>query len=144
MSHPLLIFIQIHIRNGNQCRRQLIWIYTVCKGRAYPRSAGLGLFKINSEVCTSETFNFVWLRKFCTSWWWIPNCLNRFQNANWQQRKKHKKKQGLRKPYIGAHVHQWIQIQPTSFRQLFIFGVKSFKQINVRPRPPDFFIRQCS
>ena len=24
-------------------RNQLIWIYTVCKGRAYPGSAGLGL-----------------------------------------------------------------------------------------------------
>ena len=43
--------IQIHILNGKQCRSrsvgffrsQLIWIYTVCKGRAYPGSTGLGL-----------------------------------------------------------------------------------------------------
>ena len=27
----------------DQFRSQLIWIYTVCKGRAYPGSAGLGL-----------------------------------------------------------------------------------------------------
>ena len=41
----------IHIFNGKQCRSrtvgffksQLIWIYTVCKGRTYPGSAGLGL-----------------------------------------------------------------------------------------------------
>ena len=43
--------IQVHIHNNKQCRSrsvgffrsQLIWIYTVCKGRAYPRSAGIGL-----------------------------------------------------------------------------------------------------
>ena len=41
----------MHILNDKQCRsrsvgffrRQLIWIYTVCKGRIYPGSAGLGL-----------------------------------------------------------------------------------------------------
>ena len=57
MPHPLLIFsqpdylIHIHILNGKQCRfrsvgffrSQLIWIYTVCKGRAYLDSAGQGL-----------------------------------------------------------------------------------------------------
>ena len=44
------LLIQIHILNGKQCRSrsvgffrcQLIWIYTVCKGRAYPGSAGQG------------------------------------------------------------------------------------------------------
>ena len=61
MPSPLLIFSQsgylirnvaIHyILNGKQCRSrsvgffrsQLIWIYTVCKGRVYPGSAGQGL-----------------------------------------------------------------------------------------------------
>ena len=41
----------IHIPYGKQCksksvgffRSQLIWIYTVCKGRVYPGSAGQGL-----------------------------------------------------------------------------------------------------
>ena len=43
--------LQIHILNGKKCRSrsagffrsQLIWIYTVCKDRLYPGSAGLGL-----------------------------------------------------------------------------------------------------
>ena len=60
MPHPLTIFslsdyliqvlIQIHILNAIRCRfrsagfrSQLIWICTVCKGRAYPGSAGPGL-----------------------------------------------------------------------------------------------------
>ena len=45
------LLIQIYILNNKQCRsrsvgffrRQLIWIFTVCKGRAYPGSAGPGL-----------------------------------------------------------------------------------------------------
>ena len=45
------LLIQIQILNGKQCRsrsvgffrNQLIWIYTVCKDRVYPGSAGLGL-----------------------------------------------------------------------------------------------------
>ena len=44
------LLIQIHIPNDKQCRSrsvgffrsQLIWIYTVCKGRVYPGSAGQG------------------------------------------------------------------------------------------------------
>ena len=58
MLHPFLIFCQsvyliqsvynIHILNGGQCRSgsvgffrsQLIWLYTVCKGRTYLGSAG--------------------------------------------------------------------------------------------------------
>ena len=43
--------VQIQILNGKQCRSwsvgffrsQLIWIYTVCKSRTYPGSAGQGL-----------------------------------------------------------------------------------------------------
>ena len=45
------LLIWIHILNGKQCRSrsvgffrsQLIWIYTVCKGKVYPGSAGQGL-----------------------------------------------------------------------------------------------------
>ena len=45
------LLIQIQIMNGKQCksrsvgffRSKLIWIYTVCKHRAYPGSAGQGL-----------------------------------------------------------------------------------------------------
>ena len=45
------LLIQINILNGKQCRSrsvgffrsQLIWIYTVCKDKVYPGSAGLGL-----------------------------------------------------------------------------------------------------
>ena len=60
MPRPLLspnqitwsrLLIQIHILNDKQCRSrsvgffrsQLIWIYTVCKGRVYLGSARLGL-----------------------------------------------------------------------------------------------------
>ena len=68
LPHPFLIFsqsdylIQIHILNGKQCRSrsvgffrsQLIWIYTVCKGRLYPGSAGLGLrsYRSPGSDCT--------------------------------------------------------------------------------------------
>ena len=46
------LLIQIHIQNDKQCRSrsvgffrsQLIWIYTVCKDRIYPGSAGQGLY----------------------------------------------------------------------------------------------------
>ena len=45
------LLIKIHILHDRQCRSrsvgfcrsQLIWIYTVCKGRAYPGSSGPGL-----------------------------------------------------------------------------------------------------
>ena len=48
------MLIQIQLLNGKQCRSrsvgffrsQLIWIYTVCKGRIYPGSAGQGLSKL--------------------------------------------------------------------------------------------------
>ena len=61
MPFPFLIFSQsdyliqvvdtVHIFDDKLCRSrsvgfvrsQLIWIYTVCKGRAYPGSAGQGL-----------------------------------------------------------------------------------------------------
>ena len=76
--YPLLIFnqsdyliqvsfTQIHILNDKQCkfrsvgffRSQLIWIYTVCKGRVYPGSAGQGLsiIKIFRMVFVLQTQN---------------------------------------------------------------------------------------
>ena len=56
------LLTQIHILNDKQCRSrsvgfwrsQLIWIYTVCKGRACPGSAGQGL---NRPV---QIFGQVW------------------------------------------------------------------------------------
>ena len=50
------LLIQIQIYNGKQCRSksvgfwrsQLILLYTVCKGRAYPGTAGLGLTLIQT------------------------------------------------------------------------------------------------
>ena len=63
MPCPLLIFCQsdyliqivdIHSHTEQQTvqiyRTQLIWIYTVCKGRAYPGSAGLGLILFYSII----------------------------------------------------------------------------------------------
>ena len=54
------ILIQIHILYDKQCRSrsigffrsQLIWIYTVCKGRVYQGSAGQGLRKVNAVLST--------------------------------------------------------------------------------------------
>ena len=52
------MFIQIQILNGKQCRSrsdgffrsQLIWIYTDCKDRACPGSAGYGLYYFLVEL----------------------------------------------------------------------------------------------
>ena len=62
------LLIQIHILNGKQCRfrsvgffrSQLIWIYTVCKARVYPGSAGQGLRSICDK---SGTFFLLFLHK---------------------------------------------------------------------------------
>ena len=59
------LLIQIHILSGKQCRSrsvgffrsQLIWIYTVFKGRAYPGSAGPGL--INSFISLFKHMSLV-------------------------------------------------------------------------------------
>ena len=77
--------IQIHTLNDKQCRSrsvgffrsQLIWSYTVCQGRAYPGSAGLGLrswcwwgkytlpylnLKARSFLTWKEAMEKIWLR----------------------------------------------------------------------------------
>ena len=78
------LLIQILIINDKQCRSrsvgffrsQLIWIYIVCKGRAYPGSAGLvlsgwtGIRTCDQWICSQTCF---WLgyralhRTFCQS-----------------------------------------------------------------------------
>ena len=35
-------YLMTHSADPDQCRSQLIWIYTVCKGRVYWGSTGLG------------------------------------------------------------------------------------------------------
>ena len=53
------LLIQIHILNDKQCRSRsinffrskLIWIYTVCKSRTYPGSAGQGLKQSVFVLC---------------------------------------------------------------------------------------------
>ena len=76
MPHPLLIFsqsdylIQVIDTNSHsqwqtvqiQISCQLIWIYTVCKGRVWPGSAGPGLSSVFSQVCSVVTGEF-----FCFS-----------------------------------------------------------------------------
>ena len=50
-SDKLIRIVATNLHNSKQCRSrsvgffrsQLIWIYTVCKGRVYPGSAGQGL-----------------------------------------------------------------------------------------------------
>ena len=67
------LFIHIHILNCKQCRfrsvgfwrSQLIWIYTIFKGRVYPSSAGLELRYcwISGKQCRpwcNATFYGVW------------------------------------------------------------------------------------
>ena len=52
------LVLYMHILNDKQCRfrsvgffrSQLIWIYTVCKGRVHPGSAGQGLNRIERDV----------------------------------------------------------------------------------------------
>ena len=59
------LLLQIRILNGKQCRSrsvgfwrsQLIWIYTVCKGRVYLGSAGQGLMYI--FVCHISNINII-------------------------------------------------------------------------------------
>ena len=78
MPHPLLfsanqitwsiLLIKIHILIGKQCRSrsvgffrsQLIWIYTVCKGRSYPGSAGQGLTELTYECWSSISGEKIW------------------------------------------------------------------------------------
>ena len=56
---------------GQQCRSrsvgffgsQLIWIYTVCKGRVYPGSAGQGLWWMDTLLLKRELF---WKESICT------------------------------------------------------------------------------
>ena len=70
----LIVAIKIHILNGTQCRSrsvgfwrsQMIWIYTVCKGRVYPGSAGLGLISISLKA------HLIWL---CITMLWMEQRL---------------------------------------------------------------------
>ena len=63
------LLIQIHILNGKQCRSrsvgffrsQLIWIYTVCKYRVYPGSAGQGLRFVWSHFAEAQTYLKVYI-----------------------------------------------------------------------------------
>ena len=50
----------VDIINDKQCRsRSVGWIYTVCKVRVYPGSAGLGLRSAElGKVCKDEIRNF--------------------------------------------------------------------------------------
>ena len=48
-SHTECQIVQIQI--SWLLRSQLIWIYTVCKGREYPGSARQGFTWINKEIC---------------------------------------------------------------------------------------------
>ena len=72
------LFIQIQILNNKQCRSrsvgffrsQLIWIYTVCKDRVYPGSAGQGL--INSNDLAVKTPNQTVFTAYRTV---LPRCL---------------------------------------------------------------------
>ena len=68
------LLIWIHILNGKQCRSrsvsffrsQLIWIYTVCKGRIYPGSAGQGLTGDRRLNCILFSYNGLLLNTFLT------------------------------------------------------------------------------
>ena len=65
------MLIKIYILNGKQCRSrsvgffrsQLIWIYTVCKDRVYPGTAGQGLNEMSTTTCFFCVFFFFLRRK---------------------------------------------------------------------------------
>ena len=53
----------------NRTRSQLIWIYTVCKGRIHPGSVGPGLYHSSLRGESSGIYNtvsqlFIWLKTF--------------------------------------------------------------------------------
>ena len=126
MPYPLLIsanqitwsrlLIQIHILDGKQCRSrsfgsQLIWIYTVCKGRVYPVSAGPGFRRINRYGqrkliirCSSPTApknsdqikNFEDAELFRDNWTFAENRFyTTFKNCKWIILMKRVLKQGF-------------------------------------------------
>ena len=102
------LLIQIHMLNVKQCRSrsvgfwrsQLIWIYTVCKYRAYPVSAGLGLM-FHSKTSLLNIITDVWLWAswslnlmtavllLCVCSWWLIqpvlalNCLLHIVQESW-------------------------------------------------------------
>ena len=80
--------IQIQILNGKQCRSrtvgffrsQLIWIYTVCKGRIYPGSAGQGLTTalniLNCKYCLPFKMSLIfWLATSPELSFYNKNCM---------------------------------------------------------------------
>ena len=76
------LLLWIHILNGKQCRSrsvgfwrsQLIWIYTVCKGRVCSGSAGQGL-KIEHEDPIFLWFGILYYTIHVTILWgWLVFC----------------------------------------------------------------------
>ena len=64
-NYLILNFDTIHILNDKQCRSRsvgfrshLIWIYTVCKDRAYLGSAGLGLMQNKKNIINLSSAEF--------------------------------------------------------------------------------------
>ena len=113
--------MQIHKLNDKQCRSrsvgvfrsQLIWIYTVCKGRAYPGSAGPGLRGLTLHPSRVKTQNSLLINKnnrmisigldlhmFCK----LPN----------KQKKKKKKKKKNISQWIRSS--QWLQDKDKIFK----------------------------
>ena len=80
----------IQILNGKQCRSrsvgffrsQMIWIYTVCKGRVYLGSAGQGLtLSMLGKNFSSNIFKYFFLFSQKTGLKFYANCLLKRQSA---------------------------------------------------------------
>ena len=68
-------------------RSQLIWIYTVCKGRVYPGSAGQGLKNQADDKCSPKELRLSYeLRTFCHIRW-IPQNIQNCSVTKYEQNK---------------------------------------------------------
>ena len=93
------LLLYLHILNGKQCssrsvgffRSLLIWIYTVCKGRVYPGSAGQELrhskpaiIYLTPTTCVNIMRKFIYLFPHCmisnTKWEWMNEWMNERKN----------------------------------------------------------------
>ena len=81
------LLLWIHMLNVKQCRSrsvgffrsQLIWIYTVCKGRVYPGSAGQGLIQ-DKNWSLYQTIKATNLGRICNLWHLVSQV---FQQIDW-------------------------------------------------------------
>ena len=65
-------------------RIQLIWIYTVCKSRAYPGSAGPGLMSSNPDIISHFTHFFFFLTSKVDRFWCSWEVFTNYARGVWK------------------------------------------------------------